>query len=60
MKSFLFNVESSIRDASIDPTKYTIRRQLNERLVLYARIVGVSGFLASYHRMPDTQFLIAP
>lgn len=60
IKSFLFNVESSIRDASIDPTKYTIRRQLNERLVLYARIVGVSGFLASYHRMPDTQFLIAP
>lgn len=42
--TFFFNVVSSIRDANIDPTKYTIRRQLNERLVLYARIVGVSGY----------------
>ncbi len=39
---FFFIVESSITDASIDPNKYTIRRQLSERLVLYARIVGVS------------------
>jgi hypothetical protein len=43
VKSLIFFiVESSITDASIDPTKYTIRRQLSGRLVLYARIVGVS------------------
>ena len=37
-----FIAASSITDAEIDPSKYTIRRQLSNRLVLYSRIVGVS------------------
>lgn len=36
------HAESNITDAEIDPSLYTIRRQLNDRLVLHARIVGVS------------------
>jgi hypothetical protein len=36
------NAESNITDAEIDLSVYTIRRQLSDRLVLHARIVGVS------------------
>ena len=36
------NAGSNLTDAEIDPSLYTIRRQLNDKLVLHARIVGVS------------------
>ena len=31
-------------DAEVDPALYTVRRQLHERLVLHARIIGVSPY----------------
>lgn len=52
------NAESNITDAEIDPSLYTIRRQLSDRLVLHARIVGVSFInnYANYRGYPcDTQ-----
>lgn len=35
-------VASSLTDASINPEEYTLRRQLHDRVVLYARIIDVS------------------
>ena len=40
--SALHPLASSLTDASIDPAEYIITRQLHERLVMYAKIDGVS------------------
>ena len=37
------HAESNLTDAEVDPTIYTVSRQLHERLMLHARIVGVSN-----------------
>ena len=39
----LFSAASSLTSASVDPSEYTISKQLHSKLMLYAKIDGVSN-----------------
>ncbi len=41
---YFISAASSLTDATIDPAEYTLTTQLNERLTLHVKIVGVSDF----------------